>query len=170
MQSTGTARQRRQSWLKLAIALLLGSGATQLMAQDTEAMMAMAMQNMQRIMMMPQAERMRYVMNAQEESLARGKSLFEDANLGTNGQACSGCHVGGRTTGGEVEMMPGMNMAIPDLHGSAATFPKFKPPNDAVITLAEMNNNCLVMFQKGTPLALNSQKSRDLAAFVTAQK
>ena len=154
--------------VSLATALLLGAIGTPLMAQDTEAMIEMAMQNMQRIMTMPQADRMSYVMNAQEESLGRGKSLFEDANLGTNGQACASCHVGGATTGGEVEMMPGMNMAIPDLHGVAGTFPKFKPPNDAVITLPEMNNNCLVMFQAGTPLALNSQEARDLAAYVTS--
>lgn len=64
-------------------------------------------------------------------------------------------------------MMPGMEMAIPDLHSSAATYPKFKVPNDAVITLTEMNNNCIVMFQMGKPLALGSQESRDLAAYVT---
>ena len=63
-----------------------------------------------------------------------------------------------------------MKMAIPDLHGAAGQFPKFKAPNDAVITLGEMNNNCIVMMQKGKPLPLDSQESRDLTAYVTSLK
>lgn len=145
-----------------------GSAGGQSRAPAQQGMMNAPMQNMQRIMMMPEAQRIQYVQNAQRDSLNRGKALFDNTRLGTNGQACASCHVGGRTTGGQVEMMPGMRMPIPDLHGVANTFPKFKVPNDAVITLAEMNNNCLVMFQAGTPLALDSQEARDLAAYVTS--
>lgn len=133
---------------------------------DTQAMVNQAMQNMQRIMGMPESERTNYVMTAQQSSVEHGEDLFRNAQLGTNGQSCASCHPGGGTTGAQIEMMPGMRMPIPDLHGVSRTFPKFKVPNDAVITLAEMNNNCLVMFQQGSPLALNSQDSRDLATYV----
>ncbi len=88
--------------VSLVTALLLSTIGTSLMAQDTEAMIETAMQNMQRIMMMPQADRMSYVMKAQEDSVDRGEALFDDGTLGTNGQACASCHVGGATTGGEV--------------------------------------------------------------------
>jgi cytochrome c len=127
------------------------------------------MQNMQRIMGgMSESERTQYVGNAERDSLRRGEDLFKSTTLGTNGQACASCHPRGGTTGGQQEMMPGMRMPIPDLHRVARTFPKFKVPNDAVITLAEMNNNCLVMFQRGTPLVLNSREARDLAAYVSS--
>ena len=152
----------------LATSLLFGAFASNLTAQESNPMVEMAMANMRKVMMMPKEERMSYVMQAQADSLSHGKALFEDNGLGTNGQACQSCHVGGRTTGGQVEMMPGMAMQIPDLHGVAGTFPKFKPGNDAVITLSEMNNNCLVMFQAGQPLALGSEDARDLASYVSS--
>ncbi|HEY5567873.1 MAG TPA: c-type cytochrome [Gammaproteobacteria bacterium] len=126
---------------------------------------------MQRIMVsMSERERMEYVTTAERDSLGRGEELFTSMTLGTNGLACASCHPRGGTTGAQQEMMPGMRMPIPDLHGAAQTFPKFKVPNDAVITLAEMNNNCLVMFQRGTPLTLDSQDARDLAAYVSSLK
>jgi cytochrome c len=139
-------------------------------AQAADPMMSGPMDNMKRIMMMPEADRMQYVQNSTKDSLAHGAELFQDTKLGTNGQSCNSCHINGGTTGGKVEMMPGMKMPIPDLHASAATYPKFKVPNDAVITLTEMNNNCIVMFQMGQPLPLDSQESRDLAAYVTSLK
>ena len=138
--------------------------------QAADPMMSGPMANMKRIMMMPKADRMKYVQTATKGSLTRGEARFSDAKLGTNGQACSSCHIGGGTTGGKVEMMPGMKMAIPDLHGSGATYPKFKVPNDAVITLSEMNNNCIMMMQKGKPLGLGSQDARDLSAYVSSLK
>lgn len=153
-------------------AIVITVGCTQFpqRAQAADPMMSGPMDNMKRIMMMPEADRMKYVQNTTEKSLAQGEALFKDSKLGTNGQSCNSCHIGGGTTGGKMEMMPGMEMAIPDLHSSAATYPKFKVPNDAVITLTEMNNNCIVMFQMGKPLALGSQESRDLAAYVTSLK
>lgn len=156
----------RKSLMMAAALLLLSAGYMDLMAQDTDEMINMAMENMKRIMMMPEADRMSYVRGAQRESIGRGKVLFADSGLGTNGQACVSCHPAGKTTGGQIEMMPGMNIPIPTLHGAAESYPKFKVPNDAVITLPEMNNNCIVMMQKGNPLSLSSQEARDLAAYV----
>ena len=149
---------------------LMSASFTDSVAQDTDAMISMAMDNMKKIMMMPEADRMQHMQSATQASVGRGKALFEDTSLGSNGQSCASCHPGGATTGGQVEMMPGMNMPIPNLHGAAASYPKFKVPNDAVITLPEMNNNCVVMMQKGQPLALGSQQARDLAAYVNTLK
>ena len=50
----------------------------------------------------------------------------------------------------------------------ARTFPKYKVPNDSVITLAVMNNNCLQMFMMGEPLDLAGEPSRNLAAYVAS--
>ena len=164
---------RCKYWAALAAVgtLVLGIAVLPSMAQDEmpmDPMVMKAMENMKTIMMMPEEDRMKHMKEVQQASLSNGTELFKDTNLGTNGQSCNGCHVAGGTTGGQVEMMPGMKMPIPGLRGVAQQYPKFKIPNDSVITLAEMNNNCLVMFQKGKPLTLGSRESRDLAAYVAS--
>lgn len=134
--------------------------------QSTQSMIDMAMQNMGKVMMMSPGERQQYVMAQTHESMDHGKALFASTSLGTNGFSCATCHPGGATTNGKVSM-GNMQMGIPSLKGAAATFPKFKPTNNAVITLSEMNNNCIVMFEKGKPLPLDSKEARDLAAYVS---
>lgn len=131
-----------------------------------QSMTEMAMDNMKKFMMLSTPDRQAYVMQKQQDSLEHGGELFASASLGTNGFSCSTCHPGGKTTGGKVPMGK-MQMPIPSLVGVAATFPKFKPGNDAVITLAEMNNNCVVMFMKGQPIPLGSEGARDLAFYIT---
>ncbi|MEE9166193.1 MAG: cytochrome c peroxidase [Candidatus Neomarinimicrobiota bacterium] len=119
---------------------------------------------------------MKTVMGKQQETLALGNRLFNDPTLSgaTQGVSCNSCHPGGGTTGGEAEIppmmgYPGWNLPIPDLHGSAATFPKFKVPNAEVITLSQMNNNCLMMFVGGKKrLPLNARESHAIALYVTS--
>ncbi len=134
---------------------------------SVEKMTEMAMGNMQKIMMLSPADQQQYVMDVQQQSLNHGQQLFSDAGLGSNGFSCATCHPAGKTTGGKVPMGK-MKMGIPTLIGASATFPKFKAGNDAVITVAEMNNNCVVMFLKGEPLPLGSASSRDLSLYVTS--
>ncbi|MGB9596439.1 MAG: c-type cytochrome [Candidatus Poribacteria bacterium] len=98
-----------------------------------------------------------------EKVIARGKVLFNDAKLGKSGSSCNSCHPNGGTTGGQM-----MGMAIPTLKGAAATFPKYKTNAKAVITLQQMNNMCIQMIMKGTPLKLDSADSIALAAYVTS--
>lgn len=131
-----------------------------------DEMIAMSMKNMDKVMAMSPEEQKQYVMTTQDKSVQHGKELFHSAKLGTNGFTCATCHPGGATTGGKVPVGK-MQMPIPTLVGSATTFPKFKVPNNAVITLPEMNNNCVVMFLKGEPLPLGSQDSRDLSMYVS---
>ncbi len=177
-----SGNKRLMTWLGLSVGVVvlagcestsmggMSNGPMAMQKNDPMAMQKMAMDNMQRIMMMPENERMQHMMQVQQASLARGKFMFHDAKLGTNGQSCATCHINGGTTGGKVTMMPGMSMPIPTLLSAAPSFPKYKITNDAVITLQEMNNNCIVMFEKGKPLTLGSQEARDLAAYVTSLK
>lgn len=131
-----------------------------------DEMMAMSMKNMEKVMMMSPEQQKQHVMTTQQESMGHGRELFQNAKLGSNGFSCGTCHPAGGTTGGKVPMGK-MQMPIPTLAGAANTFPKFKVPNNAVISLAEMNNNCIVMFMQGQPLALGSKDARDLDLFVT---
>lgn len=113
---------------------------------------------------------------SQEATLKWGEKLFNDTKaLGTNGQACASCHPGGGTTGGEVETpMPSeltgkpYKLPVPTLVGAAATFPKFKVPNDQVIDLTDMENNCIMMFMAAQPMAKNSKEARALTAYVAS--
>jgi cytochrome c len=156
----------------LAPALLGHAGpvAAQGMSGKTPAavktMQDSAMKTMEKFMAIPADKQKAYVAQKQKESMGRGEVAFKDTKLGTNGFSCATCHPGGKTTGGSVPMGM-MQMPIPSLQGVAAIFPKFKVGNDAVITLADMNNNCIVMFLNGEPLKTDSQKARDLAFFVT---
>jgi len=59
-------------------------------------------------------------------------------------------------------------LPIPSLVGAASTFPKYKIPNDAVITLQQMHNNCIRMSMGGKRLPLNSPESFYLAAYVAS--
>ena len=115
------------------------------------------------------------MMMKQEGSAEKGRKLFNSTKLSTNGQTCNSCHPGGGTTGGMVQTPMNSELTgkpydlpVPSLVGAAATFPKFKVPNDRVIGLREMNNNCTMMFLAAKPLPTKSQESIDLAAYVTS--
>ncbi len=131
----------------------------------------MALANIDKAMGDMKAAKMN-AMKKQAEGIRLGKELFYDTNLGSNGSSCDSCHPSGATTGGEAEIQKKMGhgpyvIPIPTLVGASARFPKFKVPNDAVITLAQMNNNCIRMFLKGKRLPLDSPESFNLAAYVS---
>ena len=116
-----------------------------------------------------------HLQEMQKASIERGKKLFNDQNaLSTNNRSCAACHPGGATTGGEVETPMASEVTgkpyrlpVPTLVGAAATFPKYKVPNDAVITLNDMANNCIMMFMGARPLNPKGQEMRDLVAYLT---
>ena len=144
-------------------------------AQAPNPAMQMALANMSKVMVdMDEGERMQYMRAKQREGVAHGMELFNDRNLGSNSRSCNNCHPGGTTTNGSTQIpMPLSNgmqpsLPIPTLVGAGATFPKYKVPNDSVITLAVMNNNCLQMFMMGEPLDLAGEPSRNLAAYVAS--
>ena len=134
--------------------------------------MEMALANIDKAMGDMKAAKMN-AMKKQAEGVSLGKELFYDANLGSSGTSCNSCHPSGATTGGEAEIKKKMGhgpyvIPIPSLIGASARFPKFKVPNDNVITLAQMNNNCIRMFLKGKRLPLDSPESFNLAAYVSS--
>ncbi len=149
------------------------------LTEDDKMMMKNgAMKNMDKYMSSMEAMKKNLppaMMEKQKSSMERGKALFNNAKLSTNGRTCATCHPGGGTTGGtvttpmksEVTGKP-YELPVPSLAGAAATFPKFKVPNDAVITLADMDNNCIMMFMGAKPLPLNTPESRDLASYITS--
>jgi len=146
--------------------------------QDKMMMKNMAMKNMDKFMSSMDAMKAlpMHIKQTQEASIAHGKTLFESQSaLGVNGQACASCHPGGGTTGGtaatpmpsEVTGKP-YQLPIPSLIGAAAAFPKYKVPNDAVITVGDMANNCIQMFMMAKPLDPKSSEFKDLSAYLTS--
>ncbi len=141
--------------------------------ETSKAKMEDALNNMDKMMGMDMDSRKQHMMETQQKSIAMGKALFNDPKLGSNGQTCNSCHPNGTTTGGESEIAKKMGhgpykLPIPSLVGAAARFPKYKVPNDRVITLEVMNNNCIRMFMKGKRLPLDSPESYLLAQYVTS--
>jgi thiosulfate dehydrogenase len=146
--------------------------------QQKMMMKNMAMKNMDRFMSSKQAmmQLPKHLKKTQEEAIKYGEELFNSkTHLSTNGQACASCHPGGGTTGGEAETpMPSevtgkpYLLPIPTLIGAAATFPKYKVPNDAVITVGDMANNCIMMFMAAQPLDPKSKEYKALSAYITS--
>jgi thiosulfate dehydrogenase len=138
----------------------------------------MAMKNMDRFMSSKEAmmKLPKHLKKTQDEYIKYGEELFNSkTHLGTNGLSCASCHPGGGTTGGEAETpMPSeltgkpYKLPIPSLIGAAATFPKYKVPNDAVITVGDMANNCIQMFMAAQPLDPKSKEFKALSAYVTS--
>ena len=132
--------------------------------------MQQALANIDGMMKDPQGT-MQAGMIKQQEAMARGKELYHDVKTGGGGKglSCNDCHPNGGTTGGEVEIpMRDYMMPIPALSRAGATFPKYKIPNDTVISLQQMNNNCIRMFTGGKRLPLNSPESYALAMYTAS--
>lgn len=149
-----------------------------LTVEQKTMMKNMAMKNMDKFMATKDAMMglPMHLKKTQDDAISWGEELFNDKKaLSTNGQACASCHPGGGTTGGEAETpMPSeatgkpYKLPIPTLVGAAATFPKYKVPNDQVIDLTDMQNNCMMMFMAAQPPAKNSKESRALTAYVSS--
>lgn len=130
--------------------------------------MMSAMNNMDTVMAMEPEQMQKHVMAKQAEAWRLGRQLFNDpqAGGGTKGLSCNSCHPGGGTTGGEAQVpMRQFKMPIPTLVGAAASFPKYKIPNDEVITMQQMNNNCIRMFMGGKGLELSSTEAYALETY-----
>ncbi len=130
-----------------------------------------AMKNMDKVFDMSPDEMKQYAAAKERASWEHGKEMFSDAELGgaKMGLSCNSCHPGGGTTGGEAQIpMRKFKMPIPTLIGASGTFPKYKIPNDEVITLQQMNNNCNKMFMGGSGLEMNSTDAWDLEKFVAS--
>ncbi len=138
----------------------------------------MAMKNMDKYMASMDAMKglPKHLKQTQDAAIKWGEELFNSKSaLSTNGQACASCHPGGGTTGGEAETPMASEatgkpykLPVPTLVGSAATFPKYKVPNDAVVDLTDMENNCIMMFMAAQPLDKKSPEARALTSYVAS--
>lgn len=164
--------KRRAMFLLSAVLIAFGVSSCGMMAK----MMGMgdmmsAMNNMDEVMAMEPDEMMQHAAAKEKAAWESGRAMFSDGSLGgsKNEMACSSCHPGGGTTGGEAQIpMREFKMPIPSLVGSASSFPKYKIPNDDVITLQQMNNNCIQMFMGGHGLKLDSPDAWALEMYVAS--
>ena len=85
----------------------------------------------------------------EQDLLAKGKILFEDTNLGTNGKACATCHAGGE-----------------NLEGKAATYPRYDEKMQKEIGLEETVNMCIKGGLAGEPLDAESVELKALSAYL----
>ncbi len=129
-----------------------------------------SMANMDRVMKdMTPMRRAEYKKQKQLAMLNDGKQLFGDPTLGKSGRSCESCHPGGGTSSGEAQIpMRDYSIPVPTLVGAAARFPQYKTASDRVITLAQMNNNCIRMFLGGDALELNSREAIALSMYVSS--
>ena len=81
----------------------------------------------------------------------KGRALWTDGALGTNGVACAQCHPNAANTHPE-------------------TYPKFQKQLGRVIALREMINWCLQNPLEGKPLELDDPKMIAIEAYVTYER
>ena len=81
----------------------------------------------------------------------KGRALWTDGTLGTNGVACAQCHPNGANTHPE-------------------TYPKFQKQLGRVIALREMINWCLQNPLEGVPIALDHPDMVAIEAYVTYER
>ncbi len=101
--------------------------------------------------------------NSIQQAVQRGAEMFAHDQFG-GVRTCETCHFdGGRTAG----KLPN-GEAVPRLVGVAATFPRFAPRLQGVITLSQQIDNCITGALQGNPPALGSPQMVDLETYVTS--
>ncbi|MCI0495458.1 hypothetical protein L0Z72_10670 [candidate division KSB1 bacterium] len=83
------------------------------------------------------------------ESLARGKAMWFDSELGSNGRSCESCHPGGEMT-------------------RAENYPRYKHILRTMATISMTHNFAVVNESKGKAWELGSDDANALALFVTS--
>lgn len=83
-------------------------------------------------------------------NVEKGKALFNDPKLGTNGSTCGACHPGGK----------GLEMA------GATGKVQWKTPAGDTKSLEDAINICITVALKGKALDKKSQQMQDLVAYI----
>jgi len=89
--------------------------------------------------------------NEYDAAVKRGRLVFTDQKLGTNGVVCAQCHPNAANTHPE-------------------TYPKYQKQLGRVATMAEMINFCIMNPLEGSPLALDDQRMVDMQAYITSER
>jgi len=85
---------------------------------------------------------------AEQKAWSRGKEIWLDPELGTNGFSCESCHPNGEVT-------------------FAETYPKYKHVLRTMATISITHNFAVVNENRGEPWKLGSEDANALALFVT---
>ncbi|RMG69001.1 MAG: hypothetical protein D6710_09425 [Nitrospirae bacterium] len=78
--------------------------------------------------------------------IAKGKALFKDTSLGTNGKSCNTCH--------------------PDGSGINGQKGSYKIMNNKLATVEDAVNFCIEKALRGKPLPKDSQKMKDIVSYI----
>ncbi len=89
--------------------------------------------------------------NQYQEAVRKGRQVFTDPGLGTNGVVCAQCHPNAANTHPE-------------------TYPKFQKQLGKVATMAEMINFCIMNPLEGKPLALDDPRMIAIQAYITEER
>jgi len=89
--------------------------------------------------------------NEYQAVVKKGRQVFTDPGLGTNGVVCAQCHPNGANTHPE-------------------TYPKFQKQLGRVATLGEMINFCIRNPLEGKDLALDDQRMIALQAYIAEER
>ncbi|HBH60240.1 MAG TPA: hypothetical protein DDX85_00550 [Nitrospiraceae bacterium] len=87
---------------------------------------------------------------AYSDDVEKGKSLFSDSRLGTNGKSCNTCHSGGG-----------------DIDGSKKTFNIL---GEQISSIGGAVNFCIENALDGKPLAGDSQELKDIVSYISTLK
>ncbi len=79
-------------------------------------------------------------------NIEKGKVLFNDTSLGTNGKSCNTCH--------------------PDGSGINGQKGSFKIMNNKLSTVEDAVNFCVKNALRGKPLPKDSQKMKDIVSYI----
>jgi cytochrome c553 len=87
---------------------------------------------------------------AYSDDAKKGKALFNDSRLGTNGKSCNTCHPGGS-----------------NIDGSKRTFNIL---GEQISSISGAVNFCIENALEGKPLAADSQDMKDIVSYISALK
>lgn len=99
------------------------------------------------------------------KTVAKGQHIFMHDTFAGRGMTCDSCHTGG---GRGPTVVPGSQNAGPSLSNAAAVFPRYKPDDGRVMTLADEIHGCIQGALGGKAPAYNSETMRALETYLTA--
>lgn len=99
------------------------------------------------------------------DMVAKGKSIFLHETFGGRGMTCDSCHTGG---GLGPTIVPGSSMQGPSLSNAAAVFPRYKPDDRRVMTLADEIHGCIQGALGGKAPDYDSDTMRALETYLTS--
>lgn len=99
------------------------------------------------------------------KTVAKGKDIFLHDTFGGRGTTCNSCHTG---AGMGPTVVPGSRNAGPSLSNAASVFPRYKPDDGRVMTLADEIHGCISGAIGGKAPAYDSKTMRALETYLTS--